>query len=58
MTKHVWLGIALALMIAVGSSGCREEGAAEKLGRQLDEAAENAGEAIEDAADETRKKLQ
>lgn len=63
--------IAIAALVSGGSLGCREEGPAEKLGRQLDEAGqdagdafeeagdalEDAGDALEGAAEETKKKL-
>lgn len=54
---------ALTLLIAASfallfAGGCREEGGAEKLGKQIDEAAESAGEAMEDAAEEAKKKLE
>lgn len=35
---------------------CEEEGAMEKAGREIDEAAESAGDALEDAKDERKKK--
>ena len=50
-------GLLLALLLAGGSVACREEGPAEKLGRQLDEAAQDAGEALEEATEEAKKKL-
>jgi hypothetical protein len=59
--------IALPILAALALSmvGCREEGAAERAGREIDEAVEDTGEAVEeaaedveDAAEEARKKAQ
>lgn len=69
MKFQMWIAIAIAALIAGGSAGCREERTAEKLGRQLDEAAGsaadaideaagNAADAIDEAADEAKKKLE
>ena len=58
MKFRVWVAVAIMTAVAGGSLGCREEGAAEKFGRQLDEAAESAGDAIEDASDDAKKKLE
>ncbi len=53
-----WIAIAIVAAMFGGSIGCQEEGPAEKLGRQLDDAAQTAGDAIEDAAEEAKKKLE
>ncbi len=58
MRFRQWIAIAIVTALAGGSLGCREEGEAEKFGRQLDEAAQNTGDAVEDAADEAKKKLE
>ena len=58
MNLRTGLAIALLVLVAGGSFGCKEEGPAEKLGRQMDEAAEDLGDSLEDAADEAKKKLE
>jgi hypothetical protein len=45
---------AAALLILAGAaalSGCRDDGALEEAGEEMDEAVEEAGDAIEDAGD-------
>ena len=59
------LCLALGAVLAVGAFACREEGAAEKAGRKIDEAVENVrnagdgaledlGEKADDAVDEAK----
>jgi hypothetical protein len=46
---RIWLRLPLvALMLVVGGAvaGCEEEGAAEKAGKQIDQAAQDAGEKL------------
>ncbi|MBW2269544.1 MAG: transport-associated protein [Deltaproteobacteria bacterium] len=52
----MWIAIAIVAAVFGGGVGCKEEGPAEKLGRQLDDAAQNAGDAIENATEEAKKK--
>lgn len=51
--KTALITILAALLLAAG--GCKEEGAMEKMGKKLDEAAEEAQDAAEDAAKELEK---
>ncbi len=48
--------IALPILAALALSivGCRNEGAAERAGREIDEAVEDAGDAVEEAADDVK----
>ena len=46
---RIWLRLPLvALMLAIGGTvaGCEEEGAAEKAGKQIDQAAQDASEKL------------
>jgi predicted small secreted protein len=43
--------LSVLAVLAFSSAGCRQEGAAERAGRELDEAVEDAGEAVEDAGE-------
>ena len=46
---RIWLRLPLVVaMLAVGGTvaGCEEEGAAEKAGKQIDEAAQDAGDKL------------
>jgi len=46
---RIWLRLPLVgLMLAIGVTvaGCEEEGAAEKAGKQIDQAAQDAGEKL------------
>lgn len=60
VTRTTWVILALAALLASGSSGCgRKEGIGERTGKALDEAAseiredvEEAGEAIKEGAEE------
>jgi len=56
MRFQMWIAIAIVAAVFGGGVGCKEEGPAEKLGRQLDDAAQNAGDAIENATEEAKKK--
>jgi hypothetical protein len=47
----------MALLLVLPLTGCREEGAAERFGRQVDEAVEGARESASDALDEAGKKV-
>jgi hypothetical protein len=51
MKNMLWLAV---VAIALVASGCKEEGAVEKAGKEIDKAAENAADASKDAADKTR----
>ena len=46
-----------ALLLALGSFGCRQEGPAERAGRAVDEALEDAGEGLEEAGDKMEEAL-
>ncbi len=58
MKIRIPIAIAAGALLLTGAVGCREEGPAEKLGRQLDEAAEEAGAAIDEAAEKAKKELE
>jgi hypothetical protein len=49
LSRWTALTLTAAFALAIGSVGCKEEGAAEKMGKAVDEAAEDAGDAAEDA---------
>ena len=48
------LSLALAVALAAGSVACREEGGAEKAGRQLDQAVEDLGDKADAAVDDAK----
>ena len=48
-------GIVATVLFVGAGTGCREEGGAEKLGRQIDDALESAGDAIDEAGDEAKR---
>ena len=50
------LSLALAVALAVGAFACREEGAAEKAGRKLDEAVDTVRHGNEGALEEIGRK--
>ena len=54
------LGLVLLLSgaAALAITGCKEEGSAEKAGKELDKAAEDAGKQTEQAADDAKKLLE
>ncbi len=63
-----WIPILVGIFIILSISACREEGAAEKAGRQIDEAVEKiqhgdegtlekAGRKMDEALDEAEEKL-
>jgi predicted small secreted protein len=55
MEKPMKMMSAVVMMaVVLGLTACKEEGPAEGLGRDLDNALQDAGNAIEDAADEIR----
>jgi len=50
--KRFWITaitLGFVLGLGLGTLGCKEEGAMEKAGKQLDEQVESAGDAIADA---------
>jgi len=49
LTKRTALLFGSALALALGATACKEEGAAEKMGKAVDEAAADATDAAEDA---------
>ena len=50
MKNMFWLAL---VAVALIGAGCKEEGAAEKAGKELDKAAQNATDASKDAANKT-----
>jgi hypothetical protein len=50
MKNMFWLALVAAALI---STGCKEEGAAEKAGKELDKATEKTADATKDAANKT-----
>lgn len=57
MRIRIPLAIAACAALIAGAAGCRQEGPAEKLGRQIDDATERASDAIDDATEKAKKKL-
>lgn len=49
---RIFAAMALTTGVVFGTAGCKEEGPAEEMGEDLDEAMDDAGDAIEDAADD------
>lgn len=47
----------MAIGVTFGTAGCKEEGPAEEIGEEIDEATEDAADAIEDAADDLEDKV-
>jgi len=52
MKNMFWLALIAAAVIV---TGCKEEGAGEKAGKELDKAAEKASDASKDAGDALKK---
>ena len=46
------IGLSLIAVFLFSATACRDEGPAEEMGRELDEAAEDIGDSLDDAADE------
>ena len=57
MRIRILIAIAASAALIAGATGCRQEGPAEKVGRQIDEATEQAGDSIDYATDQAKKKL-
>ena len=51
-------GLALAALLAFGTVACKEEGAAEKMGKALDEAAADTADAAEEAKDDLEEAME
>lgn len=49
-------GAVFALLALLGMGACEEEGAGEKAGKKMDEAAEEVGESMENMKDEMQEK--
>jgi len=57
MRIRIPIAIAASAALIAGAAGCRQEGPAEKVGRQIDEATEQASESIDDATEKAKKQL-
>lgn len=57
MRIRILIAIAASAALIIGAAGCRQEGPAEKVGRQIDEATEKAGDSIDDATEQAKKNL-
>jgi hypothetical protein len=55
--KRIWI-LSICLVLALGAIGCKEEGAMEKAGREIDEKVESAGDAVDDKIEEAKKALE
>ena len=56
MRIRISIAIAASAALIAGAAGCRQEGPAEKLGRQIDDATDQARDSIDDTVDEAKKK--
>ena len=57
MRIRISIAIAASAALIAGAAGCRQEGPAEKLGRQIDDATDQARENIDDATEKAKKQL-
>ncbi|MFQ5416627.1 MAG: hypothetical protein ACE5FL_06185 [Myxococcota bacterium] len=58
MQIKAWAGAALAALLVFGNVACREEGAAEKMGKALDQAAADAADAAEEAKEKMKEAME
>jgi hyperosmotically inducible protein len=54
--QRILVALSAAILLA-GAAGCREEGPAERAGRQIDEAVEGARESTEDTLEKVDRKV-
>ena len=55
MRIRILIAIAACAALISGATGCRQEGPAEKLGRNIDDATDQARENIDDATEKAKK---
>jgi hypothetical protein len=56
--KSKSMALLIVTGLALSAGGCREEGTAERAGREIDEAADEIGDELEDAADEVEEEAE
>lgn len=52
--KRILAAMAMMAAVTLGTTGCKEEGPAEKAGEAIDEATDDAGDALKDVADDAK----